>query len=261
MKSVSTGQLLDVKLRKIRLGFAWMDTDLIKQSIKEAEKLLELGGDWDRRNRLKVYRGLFSMVCRDFKAASTDLLSAVATFTSTELCSYETFIFYAVMTSVVALDRVEFKKKVIDSPEVTAVVRENQVMNAFLHSLHDCKYKVFFSSLVHLNTSICTDRFLSLHSNWFFREVRVLAYAQFLESYKSVTLKSMADSCGISVVFLENELAHFISSRRINAKIDKVAGILESCQPNQINAKYQAVIKQGDLLLNRAQLLSRAINV
>lgn len=29
--------------------------------------LIDEGGDWDRRNRLKVYRGVYCMFIRDFK--------------------------------------------------------------------------------------------------------------------------------------------------------------------------------------------------
>mmetsp|Transcript_15728 Transcript_15728/g.27962 ORF Transcript_15728/g.27962 Transcript_15728/m.27962 type:complete len:432 (+) Transcript_15728:114-1409(+) len=261
LKSMSTGQLIDVVLKKIMLGFFWMDTELTKLCIQEAEKLLERGGDWDRRNRLKVYRGLYSLVSRNFEKASEDFLSAVATFTTSELCSYETFIFYTVMASIVALNRVEFKEKVIDSPDVLSVLRDVPHLGEFMNTLHDCDYKGFFASLVHLNSRISTDRYLSVHRDWFFREVRVRAYAQFLESYKSVTMKSMSSSFGVSPQFMDKELSHFISTRRINAKIDKVAGVIETCQPNETNARYQSVIRQGDLLLNRVQMLSRAINV
>ena len=51
---------------------------------------------------------------------------------------------------------------------------------------------------------------------------------QFLDSYKSVTLESMAQSFGVSVAFIDHELADFIVSNRLTAKIDKVAGIVET---------------------------------
>jgi len=261
LKSMSTGQLIDVVLRKAILGFFWGDYTLVKTNLDEAERLLEKGGDWDRRNRLKVYRGLYHMASRDFNKAAEDFLSAVATFTSSELFPYETFIFYTVVTSILALGRVDFKKKVIDSPEVLAVVRDVDNLQEFMNTLHECDYKGFFASLVKLNQRLCTDRYIAKHKDWFFREVRIKAYQQFLESYKSVTISSMAKSFGISTEFLDTELSHFISSRRLNAKIDKVGGVIESSQPNETNARYQSVIKQGDVLLNRVQLLSRAINV
>jgi hypothetical protein len=32
-----------------------MDLPAVKEGLERARKLIELGGDWDRRNRLKVY--------------------------------------------------------------------------------------------------------------------------------------------------------------------------------------------------------------
>ena len=45
---------------------------------------------------------------------------------------------------------------------------------------------------------------------------------QFLESYKSVTLGSMAAAFGVSVDFMDRELVDFIVAGRLPAKIDKV---------------------------------------
>ena len=49
-----------------------------------------------------------------------------------------------------------------------------------------------------------------------------LCPAQFLESYKSVTLGSMAAAFGVSVDFMDRELVDFIVAGRLPAKIDKV---------------------------------------
>lgn len=46
--------------------------------------------------------------------------------------------------------------------------------------------------------------------------------AQFLESYKSVTLASMARAFGVSLGFIDRELVDFIVAGRLPAKIDKV---------------------------------------
>lgn len=56
------------------------------------------GGDWDRRNRLKVYEALYHMVARNFKDAAKLFLEAVPTFSSNELFTYEHLIFYTVIT-------------------------------------------------------------------------------------------------------------------------------------------------------------------
>ena len=98
------------------------------------------------------------------------------------------------------------------------------------------------------------------HADWFVREMRVLAYSQFLESYRSVTMESMATAFGVSSAFLDRELSQFISAERLNAKIDKTCGVVQTNRPDLANAQYQGVIKQGDVLLNRVQKLARAIN-
>jgi len=62
---------------------------------------------------------------------------------------------------------------------------------------------------------------------------------QFLESYKSVTIDSMAAAFDVSPSFLDHEVADFIVAGRLNAKIDKVAGIIETNRPDHKNALYQ----------------------
>ncbi len=53
---------------------------------------------------------------------------------------------------------------------------------------------------------------------------------QFLESYKSVTLQSMATAFGVSVDFIDGELVDFIVAGRLPAKIDKVLLLPTSCR-------------------------------
>lgn len=74
--------------------------------------LFEEGGDWERKNRLKVYEGLYYMSTRNFKKAANLFLDSISTFTTYELFPYDTFIFYTVLTSIISLDRVSLKQKV-----------------------------------------------------------------------------------------------------------------------------------------------------
>ena len=75
--------------------------------------LIDEGGDWDRRNRLKVYKGVYSMAIRDFKTAARLFLDTLATFTSYELMDYEKFVTYTVFCGVIALERPEIRNKVV----------------------------------------------------------------------------------------------------------------------------------------------------
>ena len=49
-----------------------------------------------------------------------------------------------------------------------------------------------------------------------------------MESYKSVKLAAVADSFGVSADFMDRELSEFIVAGRLPAKIDKVAGVVET---------------------------------
>jgi 26S proteasome regulatory subunit N7 len=84
---------------------------------------------------------------------------------------------------------------------------------------------------------------------------------QYLESYHTVSLPSMAGTFGVSVDFLDRELSDLVACGRLSCKIDKVRGVIESNRPDTRNALYQNAIKTGDGLLNRIQKLSRVITI
>ncbi len=167
-----------------------------------------------------------------------------------------------------------------------------------VHMYWDCKERK--SQDINASLSLLQlflDRYFSQHARYMLRELRILAYSQFLNAYKSVILQryvcdgqrveppptphlsshqallscantlllhctlhcSMADEFGVSIKFLDEELARFISSGRLCAKIDKVSGVVESNRPDKKNGQYQQAIKIGDALLARIQRLQRKL--
>eukprot|EP00591_Stephanopyxis_turris_P007216 CAMPEP_0195530636 /NCGR_PEP_ID=MMETSP0794_2-20130614/33604_1 /TAXON_ID=515487 /ORGANISM="Stephanopyxis turris, Strain CCMP 815" /LENGTH=400 /DNA_ID=CAMNT_0040662187 /DNA_START=94 /DNA_END=1296 /DNA_ORIENTATION=+ len=260
-KAFSAGQKIDITLAKARAALFFGDRVVLKEALEKAAKYVEDGGDWDRRNRLQVYQGTEAILTRNFKKASELFLSSLATFTCFELHNYEEFVFLTIVVSVLALNRPDLKAKVIDSPEILSVVGNIPHIGEFLNALYDCRYKNFMEAIVDLHEKLVGNQYLSAHVDYVLRECRVLAYSQFLRSYKSVTMSSMAAAFGYGEEFLDVELARFIAVKRLSARIDKVGGIVETCRPDTKNAQYQAVIKDGDHLLNRIQKLSRVISV
>lgn len=260
-KSASLGTKLDLVFAKIRLGLFCNDLELVKKQIEAATDLLNTGGDWERRNRLKVYEGLYLMTIRDFKKAAELLLSALATFTCTELFTYERFVFYTTTLSLVALDRKTLREKVIKAPEILSVMDKIDHLGPLMKNLYDSNYSGFFEALVGISATVKSDCHMSRHYRYFVREIRVVAYKQFLESYRTVTIDAMAKEFGVSTSFLDTEISHFIAAGRLTAKIDKVAGAIESNRPDVVNAHYQKTIKQGDQLLDSIQKLARVTHV
>jgi 26S proteasome regulatory subunit N7 len=111
-----------------------------------------------------------------------------------------------------------------------------------------------------LEQEFLKDRYLAAHTRYYIRQMRVKAYTQLLESYRSLSLSHMAATFGVSVQFIDRELSQFISAGRLHCKIDKVGGVVVTMRPDSKNFQYQSTIKQGDLLLNRVQKLSRVIH-
>ena len=54
-----------------------------------------------------------------------------------------------------------------------------------------------------VETQLKRDRYFHAHYRYYTREMRIRAYAQLLESYKSVTLASMAEAFGVTVDFID----------------------------------------------------------
>jgi 26S proteasome regulatory subunit N7 len=260
-KTVALGQKLDNVFAMIRIGFAFSDKDLIRRSIDVAKSMIEEGGDWERRNRLKVYEGTYLMSIREFQGASKLFLESVSTFSATEMFNYKTFIFYTIIVGIISLERPDLKKKIIESSDILSVIKEIAPASDFLNSLYNGNYHQFLVALAEISEQMKKDRFLVAHIRYYSREMRIYAYQQFLESYKSVTLDSIANQFGLSVEFIDKELSRFIAAGRLPAKIDKVGGIIESTQRDAKNAQYHTIIKHGDLLLNRIQKLSRVIDL
>lgn len=260
-KTAGSGNKMDLVFSQIRLSIFYDDWHDVKNLLARGKKLCDDGGDWERKNRLKVYQAVFAMHTRDLKQAAGLFHEALATFSATELFDYQRVIFYAVVTSVVALDRVALKAKVVDASEVLTAIDSTPFLGDFLNSLYGCQYKDFFKAFVQIVTQINADPYLALHVRHYMREVRVVVYTQFLESYKSVTVPSMAASFDVPTDFLDREISDLIVAGRINAKIDKVAGIIETSRPDSKSALYTETIKKGDLLLSRIQKLSKVIDV
>jgi len=259
-KTVGSGGRIDLIFAVLRMAFALNDLPLIRKNIAKAKSMVEKGGDWERRNLFHVYEAVFLIITREFKDAAKLLLDSVATFTCYPLFGYTQFAFYTVLTAMISLDRVTLRDKIIKSPDVLSVIRDVPHLQDLAFSLYRCQYGQFFKSLAAITPIIKRDRLMSHHFNFYVRELRIVAYQQFLESYRSVTLQSMSAAFGVSETFLDKELARFINAGRLTCKIDKVGGIVETNRPDSKNVQYQTVIKHGDLLLARVQKLTKVVS-
>lgn len=158
-------------MQKSASPFLVLTGDLADRLIFATLRLIEKGGDWDRRNRLKVYQGLHALSIRKFDRACELFVDALSTFTATELVSYNTFVALTMIAGALSLPRPDLKKKVrllcclkknmaltrnvkiIAAPEVIQVIQELPILNDLTRSLYDCVYDKFFLALGMLSPS------------------------------------------------------------------------------------------------------------
>ncbi|KAF3904005.1 hypothetical protein AA313_de0203514 [Arthrobotrys entomopaga] len=289
-KTASLGAKIDIVLATIRVGMFFDDKVLIQKNIERATQLVESGGDWDRRNRLKTYRAINHLTLRAYNAAAPLLLDSLSTFTSTEICTYETLVMYAVLTGVISLSRRDLKARVIDGAEVLAVfgsrkdsnMTDNAVgimtetgyqahdldlgsfspLEGLVNNFYEAKYSDYFVNLAEVEEQFLRkDRFLAPHRRWYVREMRRRGYAQLLESYRTIELQTVANHFGVSVDFVDRDMSSFIPSQGLNCTIDRVNGSIETNRPDTKNKQYQEVIKHGDQLLTKLQKFGQAVRV
>ncbi|BCR92653.1 proteasome regulatory particle lid subunit RPN7 [Aspergillus chevalieri] len=316
------GTKIDLVLAMIRIGIFFGDKVSVKKNIERANALIEDGGDWDRRNRLKAYKGLHLLTIRSYNLAAPLLLDSLSTFTSYELCSYSALVIYSVLAGSLSLKRVDFKEKVVDAAEIKAILGSGEDRLAALtgeissgpsaedeemkdataqrtttgpaqtainlttlgtgsgqqaeaeepvdfsplanlvNSLYNGNYQSFFRALAAVEDNFLTkDRYLYEHRAWFVREMRLRAYQQLLQSYRVVGLKTMASDFGVTIDYLDRDLAKFIASDRIACTIDRVNGIIETNRPDSKNKQYADVVKHGDALITKLQKYGQAVRL
>lgn len=263
--AISLGAKIDILFMIVRLGFFYDNKLFVKEQLQQIESLIEKGGDWERRNRFKTYMGIYSLSIRDFNKAAELLVDSLATFTSVELTSYENVAMYASVAGLFALERTDLKNKIIDSPELLSIMNNTpalQSITSLTIALYTSDYSSFFPYLLETYENVLIpSKFLNKHANYFIREMRRKCYAQLLDSYKTLSLQSMANSFNVSVEFLDKDLSKFIPNKKLNCIIDRVNGIVETNRPDNKNSQYQLLIKNGDSLLTKLQKYSAAVKL
>ncbi|CAN3486641.1 26S proteasome regulatory subunit Rpn7p [Diutina catenulata] len=261
-----SGKKIDILLTVCRLEFFFGDYQSVHKYLEQVKTVIDKGGDWERRNRFKTYHGIYLMATRQFADAAALLIDSLATFTSTEICSYEQVAQYATICGALSLDRVDMKEKVIDSPEMLSIYSQSpQSLEPLVNlttNLYTCQYRYFFGDIMQVYDEVLLpSKYLHQHANYFLREMRCKAYRQLLESYKSLSLKSMAQNFNVSEQFLDADLVRFIPNKKLNCTIDKVNGIIETNRPDSKNNQYFQLIKQGDGLLTKLQKYGAAVKL
>lgn len=261
-KAANPNRKLSVYFEIMQITLSRLEIKSIREDIEKCKTLVQEGGDWEMKNKLKVYEGLYMILIRNYKEASDLLTSSIATFTCEDLIDFKMFVFYCVLSSLVSQDRKTLKQQ-INNPEIQSVVRELPHLKPYMDSYYKCNYKQFMESFCEIGDMLKKDHYFGFKKNYinYIKHMRLQAYKQFLESYKSVTIKSMAENFGVSEEFIDKEMFYFISNGKLKCSINKVDGIIESKKGTKHLEEYNNLIRQGDHLLNRMQKLGRVLDI
>ncbi|EAY13694.1 PCI domain containing protein [Trichomonas vaginalis G3] len=254
--TVALGQKIDVVFCQMRVAFFFKDFSTFNDLNDQAQAFIKDGGDWERKNRLKVYEGLSLCARRNFIAASQLFISTISTYTATELLTYDEFIYRTVVLATLALSRADFGAKIDKALEVRAADEQTHR----LLSLYHLNYRDFFDALAEVENTLTCDIWFSQHISYLIKELRVRAYSQFLEPYQALQISAMASAFGVTEQFIEDEIRRFIFSRKLNAKIDRVSGTIHTNPPDSRAAKMREALKRGEVLTARLQKLLRLLS-
>merc|ERR1711998_574860 len=166
-KTGGASRKMEILFEIILMNLEKYDLDALKKDVATCKQLVEEGADWDKKNKLKIFEGVYCMLTRDLKKASELFLSNIATFTCVELLDYKEFIFYTVILGLLTQSRKTIREEIIHSPDVLSVIREIPHLKQFAESFYSCEYKKFFQSFVHLLDRLKTDIYLKDHVNYY----------------------------------------------------------------------------------------------
>ena len=135
---------MEILFEILLMNFEKEDHASIQKDIQQCHKLVEDGADWDKKNKLKIFEGVYCMMIRDFKKASDLFVNSIATFTAVEVMTFKDFVFYAVVLALLTQDRKTIKKEIVHCPDILAVNRDIPHLKEFSESFYNCEYKAFF---------------------------------------------------------------------------------------------------------------------
>jgi len=123
-KSGGASKKMEILFEIMLMNIEKFDIDALKKDVAQCKVLVDDGADWDKKNKLKIFEGVYCMLTRDITRAAELFMSSIATFTCVVLMSYKDFVFYTVVTAMVTQDRKTIRKEVVHSPDILAVIRD-----------------------------------------------------------------------------------------------------------------------------------------
>ncbi|CAL7941231.1 unnamed protein product [Xylocopa violacea] len=277
-ESNSSSAKIDAAFGLFRISYIRNNACSMEKIITQITNLMEgshaSGSNWCCRNKLKVYEAVYCLATRNFPRAASLLLECIPTFESYELLPFKEVVEYTVLSGMISLSRSDLDSQFNNNGLLQqALLTETPRYREYFYTFYDCHYKDFFENLGWIESEFKSNPLLHPHYRYYVREMRVKAYSQLLQAYRTINLSRMATEFGVTEEYIEQEVARFIANGKLYCKIDKVAGMIVTVSAAGCNRSqapdascdrgliYQNTIKKGDALLNRLKKLSQQLLV
>ncbi|KAI5191011.1 26S proteasome regulatory subunit N7 [Nematocida sp. AWRm77] len=216
----SVGLKFDVYLAEIRMLLLLEQEKEAAAVIKRTESLIELGVDWGRKNKFKVYCGMFCMLEKEYHKAAELFFDSLSTFEGEEFVTYRELVHYSVFCGILTLSRAEIGKKLIDSSEVREVIKDIAGAEEIVGSFYECDYSKFFSCLVLFAEELLDDAWLKDRADYFIYMMKVRIYNQLFMSYKAISLEQMSGIFGVRREYVHADIETMILREDVLCKIN-----------------------------------------
>lgn len=124
------------------------------------------------------------MLSKDFTKVAELYCATIPTFTSFSVFSFNDFVKYAVISSIMTQSRSNIKRDLVNSSDVEMSLLEMPTLQKLLSSFDECRYRDFFLALLDLEPILKQDPYLLPSTSLIIGELRLKAYQQFLDSFK-----------------------------------------------------------------------------
>ncbi|KAI5179681.1 26S proteasome regulatory subunit N7 [Nematocida sp. AWRm80] len=222
----------DIYITEIRMLLLLEEESQIKGVINRINNIIDLGIDWNRKNKYKVYQGLVSLLSRDYSGCSI-FLECISTFDCRELFEYDELILYCIYIGIMTLSRQEIKKKLIDSSEVCEVVKNIPGAFDLVNNYYECNYGSIFKDIYVFSTELVNNINIT-DIDYFIYTIKVRLYTQLLTSYKAISIDQMSSIFGVSLQYIQNDLEEMILRKDISCKINHNNNMIYNIQNENI---------------------------
>ncbi|WUR04206.1 proteasome subunit RPN7 (RPN7) [Vairimorpha necatrix] len=212
---------MDIYLCRIRIGMLIKNKKLVEENVNLANDCCELGCDWDRRNKFKIYKAIYNLKKGDFNSAAFLFSESLPSFEKNEVVDFKNAVNYLIFSGLLTFERSNIKKLLLECPEVLEIGSVESIQ--LIKSMYECNYYEFLPNLYKYLMTVKDDFYCQNFVDFFCKEMKIKIYKQLLDSYQSIDLRNMANLFGIQADYLENDLGTYIVEKRLNCKIDRIS--------------------------------------